>query len=210
MPHACCSTQHCVLLLAAIASVTLLGHSAPNTSRPLLPSRQRRCTSKGFPNAPLTFCRTPCHQSLTLKASDPSLNGSSEKERRSRKSQLNGTTEHRFLRYMVRARKLMVMSASKQTWSHCFNIERLSCTSKDETFHLLVTKKVADLEIMAFPLGGNRNLLPIRMKCLTKGPSSPIRKDSNTSAASSRLGTSVAEELSLTNGRWHWREVLIY
>ena len=32
------------------------------------------------------------------------------------------------------------------------NIEQLWGTSKDETFHLLVTKKVADLEIMAFHL----------------------------------------------------------
>ena len=30
------------------------------------------------------------------------------------------------------------------------NIERLWCTSKVETFHLLVTKMVADLEIIAF------------------------------------------------------------
>ena len=64
-----------------------LGPSAPNNFKealvptPLHLSRQRWVITKGCPNAPLTFCRTPCNHSLTSKASDSSSNGSSEKER---------------------------------------------------------------------------------------------------------------------------------
>ena len=74
----------------------------------------------------------------------------------------------------------------KQASSHCFNIERLWGTSKDETFHLIVTKG-GRLEIMALQLGGNQKFVADPDEMSYQGTEQSHQQGLHTSVASTRF-----------------------